>query len=194
MTATYPFKPGDIPSADEWNTAIIAGTNAALRSPGRIGDITSNSGNFLSLSINGVDIGASYLSFANLAGVATYGQLPAAVQQLPLGFILPGKPTTGQVYNLSVPYPVTIPAALAGSTVYDTTLATSSAVFTLNKITSGNVITALGTITVTTTNHFSCTLAGTGGSLAAGDVLQLVSPTQDATLSDIGITILAMRV
>lgn len=132
--------------------------------------------------------------FSAITGTATYAQLPTEVQQLPLAFVLPGKPTTGAVFNISVPIAVTIPASLAGATVYDTTLATGSAVFTVNKITTGNTITALGTVTITTTNHFSCTLAGAGGSLAAGDVLQLVAPTQDSTLSDVGITILASRV
>jgi len=132
-------------------------------------------------------------AFAEVTGSATYAQLPAEVQQLPIPFVIPGKPATGQVYNVSVPFAVTIPAALAGSTCYDTTLATGSAVFTVNKVTTGNTISALGTVTITTTNHFSCTLAGAGGSLAAGDVLQLVAPTQDATLADIAITVLAAR-
>lgn len=133
-------------------------------------------------------------TFSGLTGTATFTQLPAEVQQLPIPFSIPGKPASGQVYNVSVPYACTIPANLAGSTVYDTTLATGSAAFALNKIATGNTLTAIGTVTVTSTNHFSATLAGAGGTLAAGDVLQLVAPTQDATLSDLCITILAAKV
>ena len=128
-------------------------------------------------------------------GLIPWAQMRPEVQTLPLAFIIPGLPAAAQVYNLAIATAVTIPANLAGTVVYDTTQPTASAIFTVNHI-SGGTTTAIGTITVTTTSHTSATLSTqVAVSLAVGDVLQLVAPTsQDATLANVGITILAAKV
>jgi hypothetical protein len=66
--------------------------------------------------------------------------------------------------------------------VFDSTKATSNAAFTLNRIVNGTTVTPIGAVTITPASNTSATLAGSGGTLNAGDVLQLVSPVQDATV------------
>jgi predicted phage tail protein len=78
--------------------------------------------------------------------------------------------------------------------VFDSTRATSNAAFTLNRIVNGTTVTPIGAVTITPASNTSATLTGAGGTLAVGDVLQLIAPAQDATLSDVGITLLCSRI
>lgn len=112
---------------------------------------------------------------------------------VPITFPFQGKPPAALLVNVPMTIPLNVPAGLVGATVYDTTLATGSPVFTVNWI-SGGIVTTIGSVTINSSGNTACSLAGSGATLAVGDVLQVVAPSpQDATLADIGITIQTTR-
>ena len=97
------------------------------------------------------------------------------------------------VGNVPMGIAVTVPAALAGTTVFASTPAAALATFTLNKISSGTT-TALGTVGFHAGSAITATLAGPGGNVAVGDTIQLVAPTTaDASLANFGVSVLAQR-
>jgi hypothetical protein len=130
--------------------------------------------------------------FADIGGTASYSQLPAEVTQVPIAFPFGSKPTASAVVNVPMAMALVVPASLAGTRVFASTAPTGTPVFTLNRIV-GTTPTSIGTITFT--GQTTATLAGAGATLNAGDTLQIVAPSsQDATLAEVGITILAARV
>ena len=132
---------------------------------------------------------------SSTAQVIPYTSLPAEVQQIPIAFPIAGKPAANGTVNVPTVMALTIATSLAGTIGGAITAATAAAAFTLNKITVAGVTTALGTITAPAGAKSGFTLSGAGGSLAIGDLLQLVAPgTQDSTLADLGITVMALRV
>jgi hypothetical protein len=134
-------------------------------------------------------------SFAPLDGNGRvpWDNLPGEVQTLPIAFVIPGRPANGQVYNVVLPIPCTIAADFSGSGVYAGSIATGNAEFLLRRISNGES-TTIGTATFTSASHTSCQWSSQATTMVAGDVLQLVAPTpQDATLADIGISVLATK-
>ena len=137
----------------------------------------------------------SQVDFSDLTGQANYTQLPAEVVQVPIAFPFVGKPQANVAVYIPMAMGLTIPNLLAGTVTYCDTQATANTVFVLQRIRSGSSTVTLGTITITPTSRFSSTLSGSGGILNASDILSITGPgTADATLSDVGITVLARRV
>jgi len=101
-----------------------------------------------------------------------------------------GKPTAGQVWNIVLPYPINVPANLAGTVVYAGVAPTANAVFTVNYIRAGTT-TTIGSATLAAGSQTSLSFSTQAlVALLAGDVLQLVYPNpQDATLSGVSFTI-----
>lgn len=109
-----------------------------------------------------------------------------------LSFMFAGQPASGAILNKPLTIAVAVMAGLEGTVAYAETLPAADAIFTLNQMV-GTTPTEIGTITIDAVGGI--TLAGTGGTFAIGDVLQVVAPaTQDTTLENVGISVFAPRV
>lgn len=111
---------------------------------------------------------------------------------MPIAFAFSGKPAQSSVINVPITVAATIAPNLAGSSAYRGVAQTSSRTFNLNRLRAG-ASTTVGLVMFQSNGNVI--LAGDGGDLAPGDVLQMAVPSQaqDATLADVGITIQAVR-
>lgn len=134
----------------------------------------------------------------NQIGLGSDGNLyvsPALTgSTVPIAFSYTGKPGALALVTVPAAIAMNVAANLAGAQAFATAAPSAAAVFTLMNLTSaGANIADLGTITFAAGAHVG-TFAGPGGAVAVGTVLQMEAPgTQDATLSDCGITILFTR-
>jgi hypothetical protein len=117
-------------------------------------------------------------------------QADAVLQYEMSTFRFGGTVASGQESNTPVCYPLVIPYMLDSTTVYAMTAPTDDAIFAVNQISfASQAVTELGQITITAGSQVAVLLNGPGGTLYAGDVLQIKSQTADATLADVVISI-----
>ena len=183
-------------------TVSFQGTTTAVTAPS--GDNTTNVATtaFVHGAVNppsGVTAGT--YSFASVV-VNTTGQITNAVagwnslNYLPLAFGFSGKPAANQnaVCVISAYALVSIPTSFMGGYARAATAPTSSATFALSAISVGGTVTNIGNVIVNTSGAGTASGFTSVYNASAGDILKITAPaTQDATMADVAITILATR-
>ncbi len=176
---TQHLEGSQIPSLSIINTFVSASQSAMLALTAQTGDVCIRS----DLSQTYILQGSDPTVLANWVVM----QSPVSVQAYDIATYIPGLPSAGAtIISFTAVRAYTLPANLAGSSSKASTAAASQSVFTLSK--NGVPF-----------NSITFAAAGTSGtfgnsastSFAVGDVLSIIAPsTQDATLANIGITLL----
>ena len=128
---------------------------------------------------------------ADVATTYTKTEVDAKVgtaQIYDIGGFSQGKPdASSSLLRLVAPRAISLPQNLTGSIAKSGTAATGSTVFTLKK--NG---TQIGTMTFAASGSTATFSFASAVSVAIGDIIDMVAPaTQDATLSDISVTLVA---
>ena len=123
----------------------------------------------------------------------SYAQLPAEVQNVTVTFPFSGMPGDSQAVHVPLAQAYTLPANFAGAVGWAATAPAADAAFTLAYIRSGTP-TTIGTLTYAASAHTLTLSTQATVNLLANDVLRLTAPSpQDASLADVGITIVLQK-
>jgi hypothetical protein len=96
--------------------------------------------------------------------------------------------------RLAVTRSTRLPSGLTGSVAFSGTNATASTAVTIQKRTAAGTTTSIGTLTWSSASSAATVSFTSNVDFAAGDFVQFVGPTtQDATLADLSVTLVATR-
>lgn len=199
---------GDVTASAGSNSTTIAndavtyakmqnvGANSVLArsstSSGDVGEVSLSASRLLGRGSTGDVAAISVDSTLNISGTT----LSVGSQPYVLVFSLPGKPAASTTYPwFAAERSVTFAANFAGSSCANLTNATASTTMTVKKNGSsiGTVVFGTGgTCTYTTASGASQSISPTGNG-GNPDILTFVSPSQDATLSDIMVSLVGTR-
>jgi hypothetical protein len=117
-----------------------------------------------------------------------------AARAVVVGAFVGGEPEDGALLVRALfPYAVRFPVGLTGSRFYVGTNPTATATLTLNKRTAAGVVTAIGTVSFSTSGTPSVSFASIVD-FAAGDSLEVVNQgLADATAADLSLSVVGER-
>ena len=123
-----------------------------------------------------------------------YPDVPTEIQNSLAQVSIAGQPPSNtKAVIMAIVQNTQVPANFAGSAGYSGTNATSSSAFTVSYIHSGSPIT-IGTFTFSSAGHTPTLSTQAAVNLVSGDVLIITTPSAiDATLADVGITLLLLK-
>jgi hypothetical protein len=170
---------------DGANWVPVAGSNSGVLSwNGRTGGVTLTSSD-IAVALGFMPVGGS--------NTVSYSNLPASLKSLPLVYTsAPLQPPSVQVWTIPVVVGFSLPANCTGSAAICGIPSAASAAFTLG-FKRGTSSTTLGTITYAT-GLKTGTFSTTAYTAQVGDIVTLTTPAvQDASLAQVGITVLGTR-
>lgn len=154
--------------------------------------VTAGTYNLLAVDTKGRVTAGSLQAYLTSTSSIALAQLPAAVIDTSISFSFSGLLGPGQQASIPLLINLALPASLIGSVFYCGVRPAATAVFTLQYVRNA-ITTTIALISVNTFGVFSVSASG-ALNLNAGDIMLLLAPsTQDATLQNVGLSILSTK-